>query len=365
MKRFLAGILCTALALNAAYSQVKTTRTGVSVDGVIELDKEVHDFGDVVSNSGSLTCEFKVKNISSKPLAIYNVSASCGCTSVEWTREPVKPGSSGVITVEYANTDGPYPFDKNLTVYISALKKPIVLKLRGVAHEKDVPVGERYPVHLGSLGLKEDSIKAGNITQGGQKSDLFIVANVGNSPMRLSFENVSPGLELYAPEEAVAPGQTAKVRYTVSASRERWGKSRYHATPVVNGTRQKAIEIWSFTKEDFSGWTQEQRTKAAQPVFDSNTFNFGQVREGTVVEASFSCKNNGKSDFVVYKVDADWDKVKVDPVKPVGAGKSGSYRITVDTSGMPEGEAMIIITMTTNTPNRPMVNLFIGGAIKK
>ena len=364
MKRILT-IIC-AIALSAsAYSQVKETATGTSVDGVLEIDKLVHDFGDVVTGSGPLQCEFKVKNLTQKPMAIYNVSASCGCTDVEWTREPIQPGKTGVIRVEYANSDGPYPFDKNVTAYFSSSKKPVVLKLRGVAHEKVVTVGERYPVHLGQLGLRETEIKAGNITQGSQKSDLFMVANLGKTPMKLSFTDVSAGLEIFAPDQIVAAGETAKVRYIVTADRSRWGKSWYHATPVVNGVKQKPIDIWSFTKEDFSDWTAEQRSKAAQPVFETNTFNFGTVRQGSRVEAEFKCKNNGKSNFKVYKVDSDWDAVKVEPVKDIAPGKSGSYKIIVDTSGMPEGEAMVIITMTTNTPNRPLVNLFIGGAIKK
>ena len=183
--------------------------------------------------------------------------------------------------------------------------------------------------------------------------------------MKLSFTDVSAGLEIFAPDQIVAAGETAKVRYIVTADRSRWGKSWYHATPVVNGVKQKPIDIWSFTKEDFSDWTAEQRSKAAQPVFETNTFNFGTVRQGSRVEAEFKCKNNGKSNFKVYKVDSDWDAVKVEPVKDIAPGKSGSYKIIVDTSGMPEGEAMVIITMTTNTPNRPLVNLFIGGAMKK
>lgn len=53
------------------------------------------------------------------------------------------------------NDEGPYPFDKTLTVYMSGLKKPVVLRLRGVVHEKKLSLNELYPQRRGSLALKK------------------------------------------------------------------------------------------------------------------------------------------------------------------------------------------------------------------
>ena len=363
-KRILSALTVMIMISVAASAQTKMNGTATTIDGMVEIDKIVHDFGDVITGSGPLSCTFTVKNISDKPLVIYTVSVSCGCTDAQWTKEPIQKGKTGVISVVYENNDGPYPFDKNLTVYFSGVKKPVILKLRGQAHDRVVPITEMFPVHLGSLGIKEAEIKAGNLSQGSQKNDVLIVANVGKKPMDLKFTNVSSELTLNVSPNPVPPGETARVRFVVSSNRSKWGKNYYFATPVVDGKPQQQLAFWAFTKEDFSNWTEAQRSKAAQPVFDTNTFNFGQVKPGTKVKATFTVKNQGKSDFVVYKVDSDWAKTVVSPVKPVGAGKSDTYTIEVDTTGMPQGENMVIITMTTNTPNRPLVNLFIGGAVK-
>ena len=365
MKRFLSAALAVFLCLAPSYSQTKTDGKSTTVDGIIELDKTVHDFGDVITGSGALTCEFKVKNISDKPIVIYNVAVSCGCTDVQWTREPIVAGGTGKISVSYNNTDGPYPFDKNVTAYFSGIKRPVVLKLRGVAREKNIPIGEKYPVHLGNFGLKSAEIKGGNLTQGNQKSDMAIVANIGKSPIKVAFRDVTPGMSISVTPNPIPAGATAKMNFTLTADRSKWGKTWYYATPVVDGVAQKKIAVWGFTKENFSDWTQEQKDRAAQPAFNTNTYNFGVVKAGTPVHAVFTCKNNGKSDFVVYKVDSDWAKTTVSPVEKLAPGKTATYNIDVDTSGMPEGENMVVITMTTNTPSRPLVNLFIGGAVKK
>lgn len=357
-------LVAGTMVLNLA-AQTTTKGTATVIDGIVEIDKLVHDFGDVITGSGPLECKFTVKNLSSKPLVIYTVTVSCGCTDAEWTKAPIQKGQTGTISVVYNNEDGPYPFDKNLTVYFSGIKKPLVLKLRGTAHEKEIPLSQMYPIHYGNLGLKEVETKAGNMSQGSQKSDVMLVANLGKTPLKLEFQDVTKGMTMSVSPNPIPAGEVARVRYTINSDRTKWGKNYYFATPVVNGKAQRQISVWAFTKEDFSGWTEAQKAKAAQPVFESNTFNFNAVKEGTKVEATFTCKNNGKSDFVVYKVDSDWAKTTVQPVKPLAPGKSDTYKITIDTTGMPEGESMVIITMTTNTPSRPLVNLFIGGAIKK
>ena len=98
---------------------------------IAKLDRTVYDFGEVSMDDGALNCEFTLTNISDRPLTILAVISSCGCTGVEWTRTSIAPGEKGVIKASYSNDEGPYPFDKTLTVYITDVKKPVILHLRG------------------------------------------------------------------------------------------------------------------------------------------------------------------------------------------------------------------------------------------
>jgi Protein of unknown function (DUF1573). len=131
----------------------ESTDDAVQVDEVVEFDRTVHDFGDISVNDGPVTCTFTVKNIGKEPIAIYEVVTSCGCTDAQWTREPLQPGKTGTITGTYKNEDGPVPFDKTLTVYIAGVSKPVILRMRGVVHEKKKSVAELYGSEkLGSPG---------------------------------------------------------------------------------------------------------------------------------------------------------------------------------------------------------------------
>ena len=53
----------------------------------------------------------------------------------QWTRTDIAPGAKGTIDVTYTNDEGPYPFDKTLTVYLSDLDKPVILHVKGTAYK--------------------------------------------------------------------------------------------------------------------------------------------------------------------------------------------------------------------------------------
>ena len=99
-------------------------------------------------------------------------------------------------------------------------------------------------------------------------------------------------------------------------------------------------------------------------MFSESTYSFGKVKRGTTIHASYTFKNDGKSDFIVYKVNSDagkWSHSQIPVTKP---GERTSFTVDLDTSNLPAGEHLTIVTLTTNSPLRPIVNLFIAGYIE-
>ncbi len=363
MKKYLTVITILLAALNSATAQIK-------YDGGIEFDKTVHNFGDILLDSGPVSCTFTISNNGNKPVVIYNVTTTCGCTDSEWTREPIRPGGKGEVRIVYSNDEGAYPFDKNITVYLSEVKKPIILKVRGVSIEKPKPLKELYPLAFGALGMKEATLKCGNLEQGESKTEAVMVANLSSSPLHLEFADVSPQLSLKLSQNPIPAGSTAELTFTVTADRKIWGKNTYHATPLVNGKAvtasngDKTISVWAFTKENFASMTDQQKQNGPMPRFESSTFNFGTAKIGDELHATFTFKNEGKSDFCVYKVDSDACCYSHSTIPVASPGKTVSFRVHIGTKDMKPGESLTIVTLTTNSPIRPIVNLFISGILE-
>ena len=344
----------------------ESTDDAVQVGDVVEFDKTVHDFGDVSVDDGPLTCTFTVKNIGKEAIAIYEVVTSCGCTDAVWTREPLQPGKSGTISATYKNEDGPVPFDKTLTVYIAGVGKPVILRLRGVVHEKKKSVAELYgAVKLGSLGLKSLQYKVPNVLQGESSGEEAKVANLGKQPLKVTFADVSPNLTVEVSPATIPSGETAALRFTVRADENLWGLHTYSATPVLNGRKaEKPISVSALTRGNFASWTPDQRKNAAQCIFDESTVSFGTIKAGTPVNAEFTFTNKGKSDLAFYSLDADAAGFSATLPQETAPQHKGSIPVKLDTSALPKGETVVMLTLTTNCPARPLINLFLVGLIK-
>ena len=334
---------------------------------VISWDKTVHDFGDISTADGPQSCTFTLTNTGKEPIVIFEVVSSCGCTNVEWTREPLQTGQSGTISATYKNEDGPTAFDKTLTVYISGVKKPVVLRLRGVVHEKRKSLSELYGAQkLGAFGIKERKLKTSNLKQGQSTSETVYVANLSGQPIQVGFTDVAPQLKLTVDPNPIPAQSIATLSYTVASDPALYGRNLYEATPVVDGKKAAApLQVTTWTLADFSATGPAERENGPIPMFEASTFNFDVVEAGKAIEAVFTCSNTGGSRFHVYKTDTEDPALRVlEPLPDLEAGQKGSARFKLDTSRLPKGETVIMISLTTNSPLRPLINLFVAGEIR-
>jgi len=81
----------------------------------ITFDKTTYDYGTVKPNAEG-TRFFTVTNTGDKPLVINNVKPACGCTTPEFSTDPIMPGKSAKIKVGY-NTAINGPFNKMIEVF--------------------------------------------------------------------------------------------------------------------------------------------------------------------------------------------------------------------------------------------------------
>lgn len=73
-----------------------------------------HDFGQIAQGK-PVTAEFKFTNTGKVPLVLSSVNASCGCTTPDWTKDPIPPGKSGFIKATF-NAAAAGSFNKSVTV---------------------------------------------------------------------------------------------------------------------------------------------------------------------------------------------------------------------------------------------------------
>jgi len=89
---------------------------------VILLEKDRIDLG-AIKQGEKTSGQFKITNIGNSDLSIDLVSA-CECTTIDWPQHPLKPGQSGMISLEYDSTDK--EGEQEVSVEIAANTDPVI-----------------------------------------------------------------------------------------------------------------------------------------------------------------------------------------------------------------------------------------------
>ena len=98
----------------------------------IEWKEKIHDFKEVDVNGKTVSATFFFKVTGKSALVIHKVTATCGCTTAEWPKQPIIPDEWGKIIVFY-NPKGQHGhFDKHVFVETNAIQDVSLVRVKGI-----------------------------------------------------------------------------------------------------------------------------------------------------------------------------------------------------------------------------------------
>ncbi len=333
---------------------------------IISFDKMSHDFGSVAEDGGIVLYTFEFTNSGGEPLIITTVSASCGCTTPDYTKEPVAPGKKGMISVAFNPRNRPGTFEKSLNVISNAANSTEMLTIKGEVTAKTKTIEDEYPNVYGDLRFDKVFVNYANTFNDETKTEVLKFINTGKEKIDISLTNSQ--LPSYITVEinpiSVLPEGKGEIKVTIDGSKvEDWDYISTLFYLVYNGTinTTNRIYVTAILTERFS-----EEAKANPPTieFEKTEYDFGTVTDGDKIEFSFDFKNTGKADLLIRKTRASCGctavTVSSEPIKP---GKKNSIKAVFDTSGK-SGKQSKIITVITNDPNTPKIILKMSGEVK-
>jgi hypothetical protein len=104
----------------------------------IEFKEETINYGDVYKGVDSGKRTFEFTNTGDIPLIIKDAKSSCGCTVPSFSKDPINPGKTGVVEVQYNMNPG--PISKTITVESNAVNKEngmVALRIKGTVLIKE------------------------------------------------------------------------------------------------------------------------------------------------------------------------------------------------------------------------------------
>ena len=182
-----------------------------SAQGELKFEKETHDFG-TVPEGIQATYEFKVKNVGNQPVIIANVQPSCGCTTPDWTKDPILPGKTGVIKAVYNSAGRPGPFHKAITVTSNAATPSTVLYIKGEVGPKETKTSYTPEQKANSprLAVGTTTYNFGKLEKGQKAVAKFTIKNTGKEDLVIQgIKSACNCVSYRVSEQGIKPGKQA------------------------------------------------------------------------------------------------------------------------------------------------------------
>jgi hypothetical protein len=350
MKNIIISALAIFLSFHIVAQQAKQ----------LQFKEETFDFGTVSENKGPAVHEFLFTNNSTRPVKILNVQASCGCTTPDWSKDPVGPGKTGFIQASFDPKGRPGFFTKSLTVTTDLEANPIILQIKGQVAEDSGNVDDTgFSVENGSLKFKVSAFNMGKVLL---KDDFtvkeFPVINGGDKPVKFNGQGVTPAyIKVEVKPTTLAPGAQGMVKVSYNGKmKNQYGfqsdNIELHTDDMVNPV--KSFSVYATLEDYFPQMTAEELSKSPQLTFTNATLDFGRLNSGSEIVREVEFVNTGRKELAVKAVQGNCTCIKASATKTaVKPGDSAKIKVAFDPQDR-SGTVTKAVTVYTNDPRNPV-----------
>ena len=325
----------------------------------LQFRDETHDFGTVAENMGPVTHEFIFTNNSSRPVRILSVQPSCGCTTPDWTKEPVPAGKTGYVQASFDPKGRPGFFNKSLTVATDLEANPIILQIKGTVSESGGEVDDTgFIASNGSLKLKMSSFNMGKVLIRDEfVTKEFPIINMGSKVLNFTGEVVAPEhIKVEVTPKSLAAGAkgTISIRYN-GHIKNRYGfqsdnieiKTDDETNPV------KSFSVFATMEDYFPQMSADEMNKAPRLSFTESNLDFGRLRTNSEIVREIPFTNSGKRELMIKALQPNCSCVTAFTEKmSLKPGETANLKVTFS----PErtGSQKKAITIYSNDPRNPV-----------
>jgi len=341
--------------------------SGLNAQPKLNFASVRHDYGTIKEEAGKQEAIFNFTNTGDSVLVITKVQPSCGCTASDYTKSPVPPGGKGFVTAVFDPRGYNSHFAKSVSVYSNAKPAVTALIIEGTVTPREKSVDELYTFAVGPVRFESNHMAFTTTKKTEKKIRVMPIINTSTEPATVEFEGLPAHLTLKTNPATLKPGQKGTIEgtYDATLNSNAWGNVNDLVRIKVNGKPMENIYLYVSANlvEDFSGLTSQELAKA--PVFklDTNTVNFGKIKQNSSADVEFKFTNEGKSDLIIRHVKAGCGCTALMPTENViKPGDKGSIKAKFNSGGY-KGNIYKNIFVYTNDPKNSEVMLMLKGEV--
>ncbi|MGB3618739.1 MAG: DUF1573 domain-containing protein [Catalinimonas sp.] len=332
---------------------------------VMEVDRTVHDFGEVLEEKGPRTARFNVTNTGTGPLYIISVEENCTCMKVTFPRGEIKPRERGTIEVTFDPARRRGRFNQPLLVTTTANPTLQIFQVRGEIVPRVKTLEETFPDRVGDLRFYSQTLNVGRIDKQEVTTSMFPVYNAGSAAVSLADSVGEADVSFTLEPRSLVPNDTGMLtlRFRPEPDLDYGYFRRSVYLPLVGGARLPLQMIGS-VEDAPRALTAAEAAREPRLELNSATYDVGKVAMGTTTTATYTLKNTGGRPLMVNEVRPACECLKViNPPKEIAAGREHTLTANFNTDKR-NGQQQHTIVLYTNDPAQPTRRLVLKGRVE-
>lgn len=180
MKKYIIVLVAIFTFIGPLHSQTVST--------TVTFEERIHSFGTILEKNGKVSHSFIFHNTGKTPVVINDIFSACGCIGKVITKDPVKPGGKGKVTIIFDPVYKSGFFSKELVVYSNNRQEFNRIWVEGNIIPAEHAITDDYPYSFGSgLYLRLKVMAFGYLKPGETRQMELHYANATNKAMVLNF----------------------------------------------------------------------------------------------------------------------------------------------------------------------------------
>lgn len=356
--RKIVGILIGILFLTTLWAQQEAQ---------ISSEELTFNFGTIAESDGLTSHSFTVKNSGNAPLVITRITASCGCTQPEWSKEPIAPGKTGEVKVTFDPKGRPGPFYKTVSIFSNGKKGSYNLAIKGNVTPKPAQPTFTYPYSIGGLKLHTKTILYSSIRQDESLGEIISVKNEGKTSMTIELGKAPHYLSAQVNPATLQPDEVGQITILMNAKEVKHkGRVSTELPITVRSEGQKevsgSIKIAANIIDNFNKLTALEKTHAPAAQLSGTLLEFGQLADkksivpliGGRVSGTFEITNSGKSLLTIYSVTCDDERIDLSGGKrELKPGATATFKVSLRPKEI-KTKLEALINVVCDDPNGPI-----------
>lgn len=349
MKRLLVALLSFSVFTLPLFAQPR-----------LSANKSMHNFGQVEWKQ-PVTANYTITNTGDKPLVLSNITTSCACTDVNWTKTPIAPGAKGDISVTF-DAEALGRFERSIGVYSNSNPSLVYLKLSGEVVQQITDFSNSHPYEIGQIKIDRTAFDFPDAQRGELPTITFSVVNQSDRPYEPVLMHLPRYLTMEKKPNVLQKGQKGTIKLTLDTeqlldfglTQSSVYLARFAGDKVGEDNE---IPVSAVLLPSFSDLSQGDIKNAPAIKLSQSDIDFSSVlAKKSKASHDITLTNTGKSPLMIGKLQVFNPALGVSLKKTtLQPGESTRLRVSVNKRNTGKKKQHMRILMITNDPSQPKV----------